>query len=152
MTQKHLSLARNGKINEQASVRDAQSTIINAPIEKIWDHVMSIDKWHEWNSEIVTQISDQVSEGTRYDLNMRGHKFHNTIESIKAPYLLSSNGKTKWLKCILIWKLEKTEEYQTIASVEMSIEGILSTLFYSHHGVHSDLLNWLARLKQVAEQ
>ena len=53
-------LAKDGKINGQASMRDVQSKIINAPIEKVWKTVSNISEWPTWNKEITIIKAGQV--------------------------------------------------------------------------------------------
>lgn len=144
-------LAQQGKINPDASIRDSQSTIINAPIENVWEALIEIDKWPEWNQDIRSTWVGTVKIGNTFRWQHGGNHHQSTLQQIKPYELLSWTTETAGLRSIHVWKVEETEGKQTIVSTEMSAQGFL-TLFHSHQKLHSTLLNWLSRLKQRAEK
>lgn len=143
-------LAETGRINSEASIRDSQSIIINAPIHKVWNILFDFKSWHSWNPDIsVFEISDQEI-GSVFKWTMNGIKVTSTIRKIQQPELISWTASAIGIKGIHVWKLEESDK-QTIVTTEESLQGI-GTLFFSHHKLHSALLHWLDRLKQRAEQ
>lgn len=144
-------LAREGKINHDASIRDSQSTIINAPIEEVWSALIDIEKWPEWNQEIRSTKISGLEAGNTFEWQYFGNHYKSTIQRVKTNELISWTTAAMGLKSIHVWKLEETEGKQTIVLTEMSAEGFF-TLFHSHQKLHSTLLNWLSRLKQRAEK
>ncbi|MBV6644005.1 MAG: SRPBCC family protein [Cyclobacteriaceae bacterium] len=142
-----IDLAQEGKINENASVRDRQSIIINAPIEKVWDILVDVSKWPEWNGDIAS--TEQHQDGT-FTWHLGGTKIRSTFASKTKPTLLSWTGKALMVKAIHVWSLEKTDEDQTIVSAEESIQGLM-TIIIGHRRLHSNLINWLTQLKKKSE-
>lgn len=142
-------LAKEGKINQDASVRDSQSTIINAPVEKVWQILSDLPNWPQWNPEIKSIKIDQVKVGADFIWNVSGNTIKSTIRQIKENEMISWTGTTRGIKAIHVWKLE-ADGNQTIVTTEESWQGFF-TLFFSHHKLHSSLLNWLDRLRATAE-
>lgn len=144
-------LAESGKINPEASIRDRQSIIINASIAKIWTILTDIKKWPDWNPAIKSTEIHAFEVGAIFKWNLGGSGLTSTIRSIKEPEVLSWTGSGMGMKAIHVWKLEKTEEDQTVVTTEESLQGFL-TLFFSHQKLHSTLITWLDRLKAAAER
>lgn len=143
-------LAQNGKINPDASLRDAQSTIIKAPLQEVWDILSDIEKWPEWNPDIKSASIGPFKVGSEFKWTLNGSTIKSTLQVIKEPELMAWTGTTMGTKTIHVWKLEETEPNQTIVSAEESLEGLF-TLFLGHQRLHDTLLKWLERLKQRAE-
>lgn len=144
-------LAENGRINPDASIRDSQSVIINAPIQKVWEVLIDMPRWPEWNGDIKSVKVDEVKDGAEFRWTLNGSTLTSTIRKVQAPELLSWTGSTKGIKAIQVWRLEDSGDNQTIVSTEESLQGFL-TLFFSHQKLHTTLLKWLERLKQRVEQ
>lgn len=145
------ALAREGKINENASVRDQHSIIINQPIDKVWDVLLNLEEWSSWNPDVQQmKISDTLEVGTHFECQIGGKKSKSQIQQLKRPNLLSWTGTSSWIKRIYVWNLE-ADENQTIVTLSTSLEGFLTVLVISHQKVYSELLNWLQQLKENAE-
>jgi len=86
-----------------------------------------------------------------FSWKVAGHKFKSTLQMVDPPQTLSFTSNIMWLKCIHIWKLEKTDEEQTIASVEESLNGVFLPWIINHHRTHTSLLKWLSSLKEKLE-
>ncbi|RED94409.1 SRPBCC family protein [Marinoscillum furvescens] len=144
-------LAENGKINPNASIRDSQSTIINAPVDVVWKSITEIEKWPEWNDDIADVKFEELSIGSTFSWTMNGTSISSTIRQIKENEMISWTGKAMGMKAIHVWNLEETDGNQTIVTTDESLQGFF-TLFFSHQKLHSTLLHWLDRLKQHAEK
>ncbi len=146
------ALAKEGRINPRASTRDSQSIIINAPIGKIWEIMLDIDNWPNWNSDIIKVQTSEIKEDETFIMSTNNSRsFTCNLELIEPNTTLSWTSSWLWLKAIQVWKFEKTEEYQTIVTVEESMQGFLIPLFISHYRLHFSLIHWLDRLKKKAE-
>ncbi len=148
----HLNtLARQGKINEDASVKDQHSIIINAPINKVWEILINMEAWPEWNDKIKNvAVEGEVAQGTNFGWTFDGKKFTSQIQSAEAPTILSWTGKSSMVKSVYVWQLED-DENQTIATLSTSMQGTFTILFNKHQKIYNDLLNWLQTLKEKAE-
>ena len=142
--------AEQGRIDERADITDRQSIIINAPIEMVWDKLTDVKHWPDWNEHInETSVSD---ENKAFSWNYDGRKFDSTFTKMDQPFSLAWLSKSGWIKSVFAWTLDKTDEKQTVITVEECYDGFLLFLFMNHNKAHSNLLNWLDQLKQVAEE
>lgn len=145
------ALASEGKINENANIKDRHSIIINAPIDKVWGILINMEQWPSWNEKIKNvQIDGEVANGTNFKWTFDGKKFTSQIQSAAKPNMLSWTGKSSMAKSVHIWQLED-DENQTIASLATSLQGTFTILFNKHQKVYNDLLSWLQELKEAAE-
>ena len=143
-------IAKEGRINEDASLTDRQSIIINAPIEKVWNCLVGTETWPSWNDQIQwVKVSDD--DPYTFTWHQNGRTLTASFQYMKAPYGLSWTAQTRLVKAIYLWNLDPTDENQTVATVSQSYQGVLLFMFMNHRKMHSDLLRWLDRLKQVAE-
>ncbi len=143
-------IAKEGRIDEDASLMDRQSIIINAPIEKVWNHLVDAEKWPTWNSDVKWVKVDEADPYS-FKWHHHGHTISSTFQYIKAPYGLSLTAQFGLVKAIYLWTLDSTDEDQTVATVQQSFKGFMLFLFMNHRKMHEDLLNWLDQLKKVGE-
>ena len=143
-------LAEEGKINSEASIRDSQSTIINAPIQEVWEILADIENWPTWNPDIKSVTCETFEVGESFKWNLQGSHITSTIRKIQQPEILSWTGTAMGIKAIHVWHLDESDG-QTIVSTHESVQGLL-TIFMGHQKLHNTLLNWLSRLKQKAER
>lgn len=150
--QKLDTLAKEGKINENAGVKDGHSIIINAPIKKVWEILIDMANWPEWNDIVKKlKIEGEPEVGKNFQWNFDGTKFSAQIQGIAEPNTLTWTGKSNWSKSIHVWQLED-DDNQTIATLSASLQGTFSILSTKHQKVYNDLLIWLQRLKDKAEE
>ncbi|MDH5609335.1 MAG: SRPBCC domain-containing protein [Cyclobacteriaceae bacterium] len=145
-------LARQGKINQTASIRDKQSILIHAPIQTIWDLLVNTGQWAEWNTEIKKTSGELLSEGSSFTWKSAHTTIKSTVRAFKSPYLLSWTGHVHWIKAIHVWSLEESDENETIVTVEESMQGLLLPFFFNHQKLHGSLVKWLDHLKARAEK
>ncbi|MEQ6168579.1 MULTISPECIES: SRPBCC family protein [unclassified Ekhidna] len=146
------ALAQKGQINENASIRDSHSTIINADINKVWDILVDMQDWPNWMSDVKKVTLDgDPAEGTTFKwVQGRAHGI-SQIQAFKKPNTLSWTSKARMVKRIYVWSLE-SDEGQTIATVSASFQGTMVVLAQTHQKVYDELLNWLEALKSKAEE
>lgn len=143
-------LAKEGRINDQASLRDRQAIIINAPIAHVWSILSDISSWPDWNPRITKTIVDEVKVGSTFSWHLNRNTLLSTISAIKPMALFSFISTLGGSKSIQVWSLEKSGDTQTIVTLEMSMQGI-RTIFYGHQKLNQTLLDWIERLKKKAE-
>lgn len=146
------ALAKEGKINENASIRDQHSIIINAPIDKVWDNLTNLNEWPKWNKDVKKmKVNGEIKEGTTFHWTIGRLKANSQIQHLEKPTTFSWTGKTNWVKRIYVWSLE-SDENQTIVTVSTSLQGVLTVLVENHQKVYTELLNWLECLKTKTEE
>jgi uncharacterized membrane protein len=144
------SQAKEGRINENASIRDRQSVIINGPIDKVWSVLTDVREWPSWNKEIKSASCEKVEVGAKFEWHIRHSHFKSTFQVVDKPNVLSWTGKSKLVKSIFVWNLEASDS-QTIVTVEESVEGFVIPIFNNHSKLHDILMDWLAALKEKTE-
>ena len=145
------ALAKEGKINENASIKDSHSVIINAPIAKVWEILIDIEKWPEWNNIVKeASIKDPVEIETPFSWYFNGVRFNSQIQAISEPNMLTWTGKSKLIKSAFVWQLENDDD-QTIATFSASLQGTFTVLVNKHQRVYNELMTWLENLKKSAE-
>jgi len=142
--------AREGRINEDASIRDRQSVIINAPIEKVWGVLTNVNQWPTWFKEVKMAKCTNVQVGETFEWHIRPSHFISTFQLVSAPTTLSWTGKSKLVRSIFVWSLEASDN-QTILTVEESLEGFIVPVFNNQTKLHNVLLDWIRALKVEAE-
>ena len=142
--------AEQGTIDENADLKDRQSIVINASIETVWDLLVNVEQWPDWNSHI-SKVA-RGSDGKSFSWSDDGRKYKSRFVKTDKPSSLTWLGESGWIKSAYAWTLDRTDENQTVISVEEGYKGILLFLFMSHQKVHSNLLSWLDQLKKVAEE
>jgi uncharacterized protein YndB with AHSA1/START domain len=143
--------ARQGRINEEASMKDRQSVIINAPIERVWDVLTNLNEWPFWNREIKNISCEKVAVGAPFDWTIRHTKLNSNFQVVEKPTILAFTGKGKFTKTIFVWELEPSDQ-QTIITVEQSVEGIVLPILSNQSRLHDVLVDWLSRLKEKSEE
>lgn len=146
------ALAQNGKINENAGIRDSHSIIINADIDKVWNVLADMENWPSWNPDVKkVKVEGDIEEGTYFNWTQGRTHGRSQIQSVKKPATLSWTSKARWVKRIYVWTLE-SDEGQTIATVSASFQGTFVVLAENHQKVYHELLNWLELLKNKTEE
>lgn len=145
------ALAQKGQINENASIRDSHSTIINADIDKVWDILIDMEAWPSWNKGVKkVSVEGEVAEGSVFKWIQGRTRGVSQIQALKKPNTLSWTSKAKMVKRIYVWSLE-ADDHQTIATISASFQGALVVLAENHQKVYDELLTWLECLKEKAE-
>ncbi len=145
-------LAKAGKINKEANIKDQHSIIINVPIEAVWDALVSIKNWSNWNPQISSVDGpEKISEGTIFSWTNKKVKTKAEVQLFKPMSVLSWYCKSYWVNEIYVWSLE-SDENQTIITLEASMQGVFIFFVNSHPKVYIELLNWVENLKKMLEK
>jgi uncharacterized protein YndB with AHSA1/START domain len=142
--------AKEGRINENASIRDRQSIIINAPVERVWEILTQISNWPQWNKEIKSTNCSDVRIGVEFEWHIHHSHFISKLQAVDKPNLFSWTGKSKLTKSIFVWNLDASDD-QTIVTVEESVEGFIIPIFNKQSKLHDILIDWLNALKTQSE-
>ena len=75
---KHLQeLAQQGKIDENSSLTDRQSIIINRPIGEVYRLIAAITNWPEWNKEVKWVKGGINKGGDSFNWSLNGKKHYS---------------------------------------------------------------------------
>lgn len=142
------SLAQEGRINEEASVKDKQSIIIQKPIEEVWERLTNINKWSNWNSQVSHESADDISENGQFTWVLNGNTLQSKITLLRKPVAFSFVSRTNLLQMATVFKLEEISNNETAVEMEGSMEGLKTIFVYKHRKTHKSFLKWLEDLQK----
>ncbi len=141
-------LAHDGKINEEASVKDKQSIIIHAPLEEVWNKLISINEWVNWNSQVSHTEIGEISENSEFKWVMENVSYQSKITLLNKPHKFSFVAKSRLLKTVFLFKLEEVDTNETSVVMEGSMEGLKTIFTHKHRRIHKSFVKWLEDLQK----
>ncbi|MFF5757667.1 SRPBCC family protein [Streptomyces longwoodensis] len=141
-------------IDETAPVIVRLSTVIDAPLERIWALHTDIDTWAEWNADVdQAELDGPLLPGTSFRWKTHGLDITSTVREIVPGRRLVWGGPANGIEGVHVWTFEQTggqvtvhtEESWSGAPVEAAVEQLGQALQQS-------LTTWLTSLKSRAEQ
>ncbi|MEL6559717.1 MAG: SRPBCC family protein [Bacteroidota bacterium] len=142
------SLAKAGKINEEASVKDKQSIIIQKPIEEVWERLTTINEWSSWNSQVSDVSAENIPENRQFNWILNGNGLQSKIALLSKPVAFSFISRSSLLKMVILFKLEEIGTKETAVEMEGSMEGLKTIFAYKHRKIHKSFLKWLEDLRK----
>ncbi|MER5784131.1 SRPBCC family protein [Streptomyces mobaraensis] len=141
-------------IDATAPVTVRLSTLIDAPLERVWALHADIDSWACWNTDVdQARLDGPLLPGTSFHWKTHGLDITSTIREIVPGERLVWNGPANGIDGVHVWTFERsgdrvavhTEESWSGASVEAAADELGRAL-------NASLTAWLAALKSRAEQ
>jgi uncharacterized protein YndB with AHSA1/START domain len=146
-------LATNGSIHEDAHVTTHLQVQIAAPVAQVWALLIDARSWPKWNKQIEGVAAPGLLEsGTRFTWTTGGANIHSQVQLCEPEHRLSWTGTALTAKAIHVWELEPKPGNQTLVTVKESMDGPWMAQIYSSQKLASAGSEWLAALKQAAEQ
>ena len=143
----------NISINKNAPVKSTGAIEINAPIDKVWQILTSINDWPSWQSEVTeSNLKGDLEEGTTFKWKAGGLSFTSQIHTVEAKTKFGWTGKTIGASAIHNWFFS-FENGKTLIKVEESLQGVFPKLFKNYFQKNLDKgveLN-LKELKSASE-
>lgn len=146
------SLAQEGKINEEASVKDKQSIIVHAAVEDVWKKVIGIDQWSNWNQQVSQTKVTAIEEGAVFTWTINNDHFTSKITLLERPTTFSFVSRSSLLKMVTLFTLDEVGEQQTAVIIEGSMQGLKTIFTHKHRKTHKSFLQWLEDLQKALER
>ncbi len=143
------SLALSGKVNQNASVRDGQSVLVNAPIDAVWALIADPTQWPRQSSHIKNIKSSDILVDCPFEWRVDGKLFHASFQLVDPPKLLSWISQSGFIKTIHVLSLERVSERQTVVTIDQSLQGPILPLGGNHTQMNHQILDWLAGIQQM---
>lgn len=140
-------------INESAPVTARQEIVIDAPVEKVWNKLTSINEWMQWQSSIsAAHIEAAPRKGISFNWTSGGIPFHSTIHTHKKHESFGWTGTTWGAQAIHNWYFTPLGD-KTKVTVEESLQGLLVNLFsgYFQDNLNTGMLTSLEELQRSCE-
>ncbi|GJM27725.1 MAG: hypothetical protein DHS20C17_03600 [Cyclobacteriaceae bacterium] len=119
----------NIPINQDAPVKSHSEIVINAPTEKVWNILTTINDWPNWQTEVTeSTLKEDLKEGVVFKWKAGGLSFTSQIHTIEPKIKLGWTGKTFGASAIHNWFF-RGEGEKTTVYVEESLQGVFPKLF-----------------------
>ncbi|MFF4427780.1 SRPBCC family protein [Streptomyces sp. NPDC001513] len=141
-------------IDETAPAIVRLSTVIDAPLERIWALHTDIDAWPSWNAHVdQAELDGPLLPGNSFSWKTHGLDITSTVREIVPGERLVWGGPANGIEGIHVWTFEQTGSQVTVRTEE-SWSGAPVDAAPAELGqaLHDSLTAWLAALKARAEQ
>ncbi|MEU7725834.1 SRPBCC family protein [Streptomyces sp. NPDC040724] len=141
-------------IDETAPAIVRLSTVIDAPLERVWALHTDIDAWPSWNAHVdQAQLDGPLLPGHSFSWKTHGLDITSTIRELVPGERLVWGGPANGIEGIHVWTFERTGGQVTVRTEE-SWSGAPVDAAPAELGqaLHDSLTAWLAALKNRAEQ
>lgn len=141
-------------VDPSARVRASASTLVEAPIERVWAALSDLQRWPVWNSHVQwVEMGVPLAIGSRFKWKADGWVIRSTVEALEAPVRIGWSGRALGVRARHVWRLRPLGE-TTEVSTEESFEGLFARLFPSstRKAILDALNQGLHALKHHCEQ
>jgi uncharacterized protein YndB with AHSA1/START domain len=141
-------------IDDTAPVIVRLSTVIDAPLERVWALHTDIDAWPNWNTDVdQADLEGPLTPGSTFHWKTHGLDISSTIREITPGRRIVWGGPAGGIDGIHVWTFEQTGDQVTVRTEESwsgaPVQAMPEDL---RTALHDSLTNWLAALKTRAEQ
>ena len=141
-------------VDETAPVIVRLSTVIDAPLERIWALHTGVDAWPGWNADVDRAALDgPLRPGASFHWTTHGLDITSTVREVVPGERLVWGGPANGIEGVHVWTFERTGA-QVRVRTEESWSGAPVDTAATELGqaLHDSLTAWLAALKARAEQ
>ncbi|MFJ2931273.1 SRPBCC family protein [Streptomyces sp. NPDC087219] len=140
-------------IDENAPVVVRLSTVIDAPIERVWQLHTDIDAWAAWNADVDEATLDGPLEtGTSFTWKTHGLDITSTVTELVPGERIVWGGPADGITGIHVWTFERTGDRVTVRTEESwSGAPVDAATEELGHALDQSLRSWLTCLKDRAE-
>lgn len=118
----------HSRANESAPVFEKAQTLIDAPVETVWNVLCDFERWPQWNRSVTKmQLKGPVEVGTTFIWTAGGSRIVSRIEHLSAPNLIVWSGTTMGIHAVHKWEFTQTPD-GTNAYTEESFDGLIVKL------------------------
>ncbi|MET7759218.1 SRPBCC family protein [Streptomyces sp. NPDC005389] len=141
-------------IDENAPVIVRLATVIDAPVERVWQLHTDIDAWATWNADVdQATLNGPLRTGTSFTWRTHGLDITSTVTELVPGERIVWGGPADGITGIHVWTFERTggrvtvrtEESWSGAPVDAATEEL-------GHALDQSLRSWLNALKVRAER
>jgi hypothetical protein len=140
--------------DSSAPVYTSESVEVDAPVDVVWNVMVSVDKWPRWNPDIRdASVDGPVAEGTTFHWKAGPSTIHSTFRCVDPPNVLGWTGKTMGIPAVHVYRLVSGNG-STRLILEESWSGVLPWLFRGRlqKALEQAVATGLQALKHEAER
>lgn len=142
------------KVDTQAVLVARSETLINAPIDTVWALQTDINRWHEWQPDVVSaRLEGDLTTGTIFRWKAAGLNITSTLQIVELKKRIGWTGNALGLQAIHLWEF-KAQDNSTWVATEESLSGVMARLLklFDKKFLEKSLEKSLATLKATAEK
>jgi len=128
--------------------------LIKAPIERVWQLLVDVDRWPSWNRNVETaNLQGRVVPGSVFVWKSQGFTVTSTIETVEANRRLTWVGAAFGTRAFHSWEFHALDGGVLVTTYE-TFDGWLPWLMRGtmQQKLEDTLPQWLAWLKAAAEE
>lgn len=141
-------------IDETAPVIVRLSTVIDAPLEKVWALHTDVGSWAEWNADVdQAELDGPLQPGNSFSWKTHGLDITSTVREIVPGERLVWGGPANGIEGVHVWTFEQTGDQVTVRTEESwSGTPVDAATEELGQALQHSLTAWLSSLKARAEQ
>jgi hypothetical protein len=117
------------EINYQAPAIAIGEVKIRAKPESVWEIMADIERWPEWNPDVVSAtLTGELTPGSTFQWKAGPGTITSTLQRVERPSVLAWTGKMLGIKAVHVWNIKKQDDF-TIIKTQESWDGLLVRLF-----------------------
>jgi uncharacterized protein YndB with AHSA1/START domain len=146
-------LAAAGSIHEEAPVKAQLQIEIAASPATVWAVLADVSSWPKWQTQIESvAAAGPIDKGTRFTWKTGGTTIESQVQLFEPERCLSWTGKALTAKAIHVWELQPESGGRTLLMMKESMDGLLMAKLYPSAKLAEADREWVAALKQTAEE
>lgn len=146
-------LAAVGSVHGDAPVKAQLQIEIAASPATVWAVLADASSWPSWQKNIESvALVGPLAKGTRFRWKTGGTSIDSQVQLFEPGRRLSWTGKAMTAKAIHVWELQPEDANRTLVTMKESMDGPLMAKLYPSAKLAEVDTEWLAALKQAAEQ
>jgi hypothetical protein len=101
---------------------------IHAPIDRVWDILIDVERWPAWNPAVKSaSVDGAFAESTTFNWKAGPGTITSRVEHLERPNVVAWSGRTFGIRAIHVWRLE-ARNGTTLARSEESYDGLVARL------------------------
>ncbi len=140
-------------IDRSAPVTAESSATVSASAEIVWDLLVDVNRWPDWNPAISsTSLPGQGEPGETFRWKSGPARLTSVIQVADRPAEIGWTGRTMGMSAVHVWRLHPVEGGTSIHTEE-SWDGIPARLApkLMRSSLQKTLDDWIAVLQRAAE-
>jgi uncharacterized protein YndB with AHSA1/START domain len=140
-------------IDTKASLQAQKELLINAPIERVWQILTTINAWATWQNDVANaHLEGRLKAGTRFVWKAGGMNITSILQEVEENKIISWTGVAFGTYAVHVWEFQKIGDTTRVITRE-SLAGWLPAMIkiFKPTFLEDSLKKVLESLKNCAE-
>ncbi|WP_329108072.1 SRPBCC family protein [Micromonospora sp. NBC_01699] len=140
-------------IDRSAPVIVELATIVDAPLETIWELHTAVDEWTVWHPEITrARLTGPLAVGGSFEWETAGLAITSVVGELEPLRRIAWSGPAHGIDGVHVWTFEQNTDGVAVHTAESwAGEPVLADPTGLQAALTASLTAWLAALKATAE-